>query len=275
LPSVAAILGVTTGLASLVRPTLQYFPLILAMFVACQPPPVPKRWQHAVLVLAGFLLVLTPWVARNWVTLHVTSDTTLMKDSMLHGMYPNLMFENRSDSYGYPYRFDPHVGRIGSSISTVFTELARRFREQPGEHLRWFLIGKPVIFWGWNCVEGGGDIFIYPVLRSPYLDDRVFQMTHSMMRASHGILVVLMTMGSLLSWLPVASLVLPQNAIYLARFFSLLLLYFVLIHMVGFPIPRYAVPLRPFQYAMACFAPYVLHAMLRRRFAVTGRSDIS
>jgi hypothetical protein len=254
----ALLLGAALGLANLVRPGLQYFPFLLAIYIASQLHFSRKGWRLGVLTLAGFLMVLAPWLIRNWVTLHTPalSDGTKMVEFIHHGMYPNFMYENRRETFGYPYRFDPRVNEIGSSLSTVFSEVARRFKEQPAEHLKWFLVGKPMSLWEWSIVQGVGDVFVYPVRNSPYHTSILFVFSHSFMRNSHGLLVIFMAIGCGLAWLPRGWLGIPMPTVHMVRFVSLLLVYFTLIHMIGAPFPRYSIPLRPFSYGMALFAFY-------------------
>jgi hypothetical protein len=60
----------------------------------------------------------------------------------------------------------------------------------------------------------------------------------------------------------------------MTRYISALLIYFTVLHMVGAPFPRYSVPLRPFQYAMALYALQVILTM-KITNAVSPKSDDS
>jgi hypothetical protein len=44
---------------------------------------------------------------------------------------------------------------------------------------------------------------------------------------------------------------LPERGLIVALFVSLLMLYFILVHIAGTPLPRYSVPLRPFTYGLS------------------------
>jgi hypothetical protein len=270
----AAMVGLAIGVANHVRPGLQYFPIFLFFFLVYQVLEGPQRWRMGIWMLAGFLLVLSPWLVRNTITLHTPSSSSHIIGFVHHGMYPNFMYDNQEKSYGYPYRFDPRVNEIGSSLSSVFAELGRRFREQPYEHLKWFLLGKPVVLWNWNDVQSAGDVFTYPVLTSPYFTEGYFQFTHAIMLKFHGLTVLLMFVGCVMAWIPSSTTNLSKDTLLMARFMSLMLIYFVLVHMIGFPIPRYSVPLRPFQFAMACFAPYGLYAIIRSRSLRTMHNNL-
>jgi hypothetical protein len=260
----ALLLGISIALANLVRPWLQFFPLLLMVFVRYQLGSRKAGLRLGLWMLLGFLVVFSPWLVRNQISLGMLSDRTLSECFVRHGMYPDFMFNDRKETYGYPYRFDPRVNQISSSYASLAAELQRRFREQPAKHLRWFFIGKPLALWDWSVVQGVGDAFVYPLRNSPYYGEAWFRLTHAIMRNCHGFLVLLMAIGSLLVWLPRQRLRVPANSLIMARFVSLFLMYFTLFHMIGFPLPRYAVPLRPFLYGMACFTPYCIYSMMAK-----------
>ncbi len=261
----AALLGIAIALANYVRPWLQLLPILLMVFMRYQLPTTKSSWKLACWMLLAFLLVCSPWPIRNLISLGTLSDRTLTECFVRHGIYPDFMFDDRKETYGYPYRFDPRLNQISSSYSSLAAELQRRFREQPAKHLRWFLVGKPLALWDWNIVQGVGDAFVYPLDNTPYYTDVWFRFTHQIMRNCHGFLVLLMVIGSLLVWLPREKLRIASNSLIMARFVSLILIYFSLFHMLGFPLPRYAIPLRPFMYAMACFTPYCVYSMFAKK----------
>jgi Dolichyl-phosphate-mannose-protein mannosyltransferase len=62
---VAAALGVALGLAILANTRLALLPLLLAVFVAWPFRPAGRSLALAATVLAGAVLVVTPWMARN------------------------------------------------------------------------------------------------------------------------------------------------------------------------------------------------------------------
>ncbi len=250
-------LGLLMGLASLVRPSLQFFPLLLAVFLVLH-----LGWRRggklAGMVILGCALCLSPWVIRNVHTLGVTSDNTLMVNFLHHGIYPDFTYDHIKESRGFPYRYDPRASEIGRNNASVLKELSTRFHEEPGEHLRWFLLGKPVAFWSWNTVQGVGDAFIYPVSRSPYFSDPFFRWSHHLMHALHWPAVTLAFFGCLMAWFPLSRIGMKDNTVFAARVASLLLIYYTALHVIGAPFPRYSVPLRPFLYGLALFPPYLL-----------------
>lgn len=264
--------GMVLGFASLVRPGIQYFPLVMVFLFFGE-----YGWKNGLkgcgILVLGFALVFSPWVIRNKQTLGITGDKTLMINFLHHGMYPNFTFEDKPESFGFPYRYDPRSGEISQNLETVLREVKRRFREEPGKHLKWYLLGKPVAFWSWNIVQGWGDAFIYPVSQSPYLNMWYFQRTHVLMRLLHGPLILLAVTASLMVWFPLSATNLPKETIFTVRFSSLLLLYFTFLHMVGAPFPRYSIPLRPFMYGMALFLLYLTLSLIRRSHSKVDSVD--
>jgi len=104
-------------------------------------------------------------------------------------------------------------------------------------------------------VQGMGDVVVYEVLSSPYFDNKIFQISHELMRVLHLPTIVLGLIGSIICWFPVKNNKRVGSAqVFNARAIALLIFYNILIHTVGAPFPRCAVPLRPFIYAMAVFA---------------------
>jgi len=256
------VLGALLAAAYLIRPSLQYFPLLLALsFYAATPN--RQGAKGAVAILLGFMLFVAPWFVRNLTTLHQLSDDTLRVGFLHHGIYPDFMYDHQSETYGYPYKYDPRSSEIGRSTGTVVAEIVEQFRNAPAELSIWFFLKKPVAFWSWDMVQGQGDVFIYAVSRTPYYDQPIFVQSHRLMRFLHYPLVCLGMLGCILAWLPAATRELGPEALPVAKFISLLLIYFTGLHVVGAPFPRYSIPLRPFIYGMAIFSAAFLWSHVR------------
>lgn len=249
------------GIAALVHPSVQHFILVwVVLVVLTLRQPLAWRSGLAVVLAAvlGFGLVFGPWVYRNLTVLGASEDDQPIINTLHHGMYPNFMYQDRPESFGYPYRFDPDSARISADMPSVLGEIGRRFAEEPIRHLRWYLLDKPIALWSWDSVQGIGDSFIYPVSDSPYLHNPGFQASHQLMRLLHWPLVILGGIGALLVWLPWVSRRLDAAQRLTLRTISLLLLYLTLVHMAGAPFPRYAWPLRPLLYLMAMLPLFLL-----------------
>lgn len=253
--------GAMMGLATLVRPSLQFFPLALAAVISMHFGR-KQGLKLALAMLLGFILILSPWFIRNRITIGKMSDRSLLINFLHHGIYPDFTYQQIPESYRRPYQFDPRSEEIGKNVSSVLAEIKNRFREEPLLQLKWYLFKKPIVFWSWDMIQGHGDIFVYRIDASPYRTNKFFQWSHSLMKILHGPLAGLSLLASLLVW------ILPppggddKRGFFLERFISVLLLYYTLLHMIGAPFPRYSVPLRPFQYGMALYGIYMIYGFL-------------
>ena len=265
----AAAGGLVLGAASLIRPGLQYFPLVFAGILIGHYG-MRKGLNFAAVLLLAYLSILSPWIIRNLTTLHLISDDTLKINFLHHGMYPEFKFEGIDESYKFPYRYDPRANEISKSTASVLYEIARRFRQEPMRHLKWYIIGKPDTFWSWNTVQGIGDAFFYRVYQTPYRSNMFFKLTHRLMYHLHWPLVFLGAIGCFLSWLPSLKGLFSEQSIQAARVISALILYFTAIHMIGAPFPRYSIPLRPFLYGMAIFCLLIFYTAYTVRKANKG-----
>lgn len=253
--------GVTLGVLTLIRPAVQYFIVALIALLRLEGKPL----RGLLVIVLGFSIVFGAWATRNMISTGSASDNTLMVNFLHHGMYPDFRYRDDPDTYGFPYRHDPDSASVSTSASTILSELLRRFREEPARHFRWFLLGKPVAFWQWDIVQGMGDVYIYPVERSPYFTKPVFQWTHALSKLLHAPLVVLGLLGSVACWF-LSSRFENQSARFSVRLIASLIIYYQLIHMAGAPFPRYSVPLRPLIYAMAMYFVYASTGLIRRQF---------
>lgn len=242
------IAGAVLGAAALTRPAIQYFIVPLALLLAFWKP---SRFRLTGALALGFALAFLPWTARNLHTLGKASDDMLTINTLHHGLYPDFLYNDDPKTFAYPYRYDPESARIAQSVSSVISEIGNRFQAEPGRYLKWFLVGKPIMLWSWNLTESIGGPFIYPVRSTPYASVPHFDWSYRLMHELHGLLVMLAALGSGLVWLPRRWLEIPEPALLIARAIALLLGFFVALHMVGAPFPRYSVPMRPFLYAMA------------------------
>jgi hypothetical protein len=245
------LLGLAIAAGTLIRPTLQWFLLpLLGIVYALPVKDSTTPWKRFVLVVFGFIVVMLPWWIRNILQFSELSNSSLMINTLHHGMYPNFTYEGHPESFGFPYRFDPRSPEIAASLGSVIHEIVRRFIADPAQHLYWFLVGKILMFWNWsNDAQGAGDVFIYPMLHTPFTSNLLLSILHEIMRFLHVPLVVIGMISSVSAWLPIAKRrVLDQGRLWFWRTLSAVLLYFVAIHMVGAPFPRYNIPVLPVLY---------------------------
>lgn len=259
--------GVSLGAAALTHPMLLYFVIPLAIFLLYSWG-WKSGWKKVAMVVLGFSLLYGGWIARNMNALGAPGDNTLMLAGLRTGVYVDMMYRNDPQSYAYPYRFDPRFEETSRDLRSVMTEVGHAFKEAPAEELRWYLLGKPLLLWSWSNIEGQGDVFVYPVVSTPYHYLPHFKATHALMQAAHWILVALMATGICIAWLPSRWLGFSNEAHFVARVISILLLYHAAVMIAGFPLPRYAIPMRPFLHVMAMLPIAVAtESFLRKRSA--------
>ena len=219
-----------------------------------------KQFRASVLLLfVGFAVVLSPWMIRNAGLPPQGNRPSLMVQFLLHGSYPNLMYQNNPGTYGNPYAYDPDATQISSSIPNVLDHIAQNFKNDPFTSARWYLIGKPGFFLSWTNVESrkeqdGGDIFIYPVKHSPFRDDQRFVLLRNVAFVLHWPLMLLGLVGACLPWWRSQRWGLSGEPLIAARLVSLVILYAIGFHMIGAPFPRYGIPFRPLLYPLALLA---------------------
>ena len=242
--------GLMIAAAALTRPTLQYFiiPLIFLLMFA------GNRASYTRLIIplvAGFLLTVSPWALRNLSVIGSFADPSLTTNSVHHGIYPDFMYQDIPESRAIPYRFDPRSEEISNSKENLLGEIRRRFTEEPMRHLEWYLLGKPAHLLDWDIIAGMGDIYIYHVADSPYTEKPTYIQTRKYMRILHWPAVYLALIATLLVWLPVFRGKLSDTVLFTTRLLSLLMLYFIALHIAAAPYPRYGIPLRPVIYGLA------------------------
>lgn len=246
---IAPLAGAVLAAAALTRPTLQFVPLFVAALLLWVLG-WRKGWRTAGALLLGFILLWTPWTLRNIMATGQPSDPRLAVNTLHHGIYPDLTYQGDPNTRGFPYRFDPRAEEIGRCLSSVLGEIRRRFEEAPLRHLYWYVVGKPVTLLSWSIVAGMGDVFIYPTKASPYFTNPVYIWTHYLMFILHWPLVILALIGTFgLAFSRRARS--PESGGLLWPLLALTLIYFLLLHIVGAPFPRYGIPLRPILYLLA------------------------
>jgi len=270
----AIITGIVMGMAHLVRPNLHYFFFLIALFFLFYFR--KNKTPHFFLfLLAGFLITNSFWTVRNITVVGEAPRNERLIMFLAHGMYPELTYEGKPESYGTPYRFDPNFKTIQKDTKSVLQEIKRRFTEEPLRHIKWYALRKPFFLFSWHMAQGMGDAFVYPVARSPYFYNSFFQASHYFMRTIHEIVVTLCLFGCFIVWFPISKLGLPEKEILIVRFTSIFFIYIIIIHTIGTPLPRYSVPLRPIIYGMAVYPLHLLTVLFINLKKRRDSSDLS
>ena len=255
--------GVLLASTALVRPTLQY---ILPFILIAVIPVVARgfRLKYAVWMVFGFCLISGSWAMRNVIATGHKSDPTLAISTLVHGHYPFMMYDSQPESFGYPYRFDPENAQLSQSIPTAVRGITRRVGQSPAQYLQWYLFGKPVYFLSWSDPAAVDGIFTYPVRSSPYQHNPAFKISLLAMRYSHWLWITLFLVAIATVAVPRLAESIPVPYLPTLRVTSAIGLYFILVHMAGFPIARYNIPILPVIFLLA---GYAMHLVLNKRGA--------
>lgn len=258
-----ALLGLVLAYASITRPYLKYFILILVPFCFWV-----FRGKNSALIATMFLCMVIPFGAwSTFVSLNGGKDSNvLMIKSIHHGLYPNLEYNHDPLTMGYPYRFNPESENIEKDMKSVTHEVLRRFMEEPLSYSGWFLLGKPLMLWQWGIIQGAGETYIYQVATPPWDYLPHFKISYALHKTLHYPLVFFAFLFSIIVWIPRFSekLVSDKNNLIFFRSISLLLVYGTAIHIVGAPLPRYQIPQKIMMFIMGIgFCAYIIPFALK------------
>ena len=240
--------GLLLGTASLVRPQLQLVPFVLLAACMCVRALRP-RLRPAMLGLLCFLAVVMPWQLRNAGIERNPSDPDLLVATLYNGAFPDMMYSGNPASFGFPYQYDTERDQHSRDLPATLAFISQQFHEQPSGMVRWYLFGKPRMFLSWNIVAGMGDVFIYPVVASPYLQPGTFATMHRLAWVVHWPLTLAaLWLLVVVAWRPGAIVgpVRQRPVATLAIVFAVVLL----MHAIGTPLPRYGIPFRPLVYLL-------------------------
>jgi 4-amino-4-deoxy-L-arabinose transferase-like glycosyltransferase len=235
------ITGFFIGLSALTRPVMEYFPFFLLMLVLIFDRSKIKYYYY---FLTAALAPIILWKIRNYIAINELSDPTLMINGLYHGSFPNFMYENNPETLGYAYRFDPRQNEVYAGITATLNLIFERFKESPFTYLSWYIFGKQTFLWQWSMLEGAGEMFIYPVIQSPYNYLVEVWASYKVHRFIHPIWVIIGLLGSLSIPYLWKNKILKVHPILL--FMSLLIIYAIIIHAITAPYPRYSIPFKLF-----------------------------
>jgi 4-amino-4-deoxy-L-arabinose transferase-like glycosyltransferase len=260
-PWLLLLTGILLAAATLTRPWTQGFAAVLAAYLFFSSARVPAR--RAVLVLVGFCLLFGPWVIRNFLNIDTSSGGSLLVTSIYHGSFPDMMLDNRPETLGFAYRFDPRGGELSASLPALVQYLISKFQGDPWAYAKWYVFGKTAAVFSWSMLGGVGDVFVYPVFKTPFENLWHFRLAHGFMHFIHNGVMGASLLACCLIWLPRRYLLLPEHGVFLARVLGLLIFYFVALNVILAPYSRYSVPLRPVMYGMAVVGVIIVWRLMQ------------
>lgn len=271
------------GYAHLTTPTSFFIPLILTAFVlvfrgfTLNTIVRKNLLKHLVIFLMVYSLFPIGWGIRNKVNVPpgAMKGSGRLMTGLAYGAYPGYEFDNPENKY-FPYRDDPQWEEFRGSLGGFTNIFIERFKQRPLRFIVWYLFEKPYLLWGWNILQGQGDVYVYPVLTSLYQQSEPANLTREAMKIIHPVVQLLMLAGLPLFIFTFRSSRLRNNSGMLSDtpiFILAIILYYTLMFMVLGPLTRYAVPLRPQQYLWALWSLHTGIVLIRNRLPNSGSSE--
>ncbi|KAF0813220.1 hypothetical protein IGB42_02148 [Andreprevotia sp. IGB-42] len=234
--------GLLLAASWLVRPTTM---LLVAVYILVFAWAVYRKqigWRALACLILPFFIAFSGWSIRNELAIGRMSDPQLSVNFIHHGSYINMMYQDKPETYGYPYRFETRkINSVGDAITLTIDH----FKAEPARYMGWILFGKPVQFLSWDLTESIGDAVIYAQPKTPYADNGLFIQTHRLAKLAHLPMMLLAAAAC------IYFLFKRDTANFALQITGIVVLYFIAFHAIGSPFPRYSIPIRPLCYGLA------------------------
>ena len=140
-------------------------------------------------------------------------------------------------------------------------EITSRFVGDPATYSRWYFLQKPMRLWQWTIL-GDMDIYVYPVLKSPFHTQSFYRAVISICSSINTLL-----MGVAFSFVFIFAVGGIRHGFQIQELsliiVTLVFVYATFLHTILTPDPRYAVPYRPFEILIALTLLSSIHKYLR------------
>ncbi|KKS34878.1 MAG: hypothetical protein UU95_C0007G0015 [Parcubacteria group bacterium GW2011_GWC2_42_12] len=96
-----ALCGFLLGVATLMRPTLIYFPLLMAMvwIIYSYKAKIKEFLKYTLVFLLASYLILTPWFYRNYKVFHVVGYSSIKEQVLYSTLVPSILAIKNHQSY--------------------------------------------------------------------------------------------------------------------------------------------------------------------------------
>ena len=254
--------GLCFGTAGLTNAILGPFAPLLAIGMLLFRQ-LDKKFALA-LALSGILLPLS-WQLRNHQLQQVTQssgDRALM--NLVQGSWPEYHSSWRAYALG-----DPEGNRVLQKIDNEYTLLrdhfslgintiSHRLAQAPFHYLWWYL-SKPALLWGWSIRIGQGNIYIYAADHSPFEYNPILSGVVAICYVLNPILALLA------AWCCLWTLLKPRSHPGIVVAAVLLGLYATLMYSLLQAEPRYAIPFRGIELALAMAGLWQITQWMREK----------
>jgi len=151
--------GIALGLATLFRPTIATFPIVILFMWILRKYKFRTMLKYTAIVAAIFCIILSPWWVRNYSIFHKFIPLTLATGNpTLQGTYIN--YDQRSaktdglnyTQFKYPRSSEVENNEVEMQIAKY--RLTNLVPKQPLAFLEWYTVGKAIrqirypFFWG-------------------------------------------------------------------------------------------------------------------------------
>jgi 4-amino-4-deoxy-L-arabinose transferase-like glycosyltransferase len=256
----AALSGIGFSLAALTNAVLLPFAPLLALYLL-----IRKRASLALCasLAVAALAVVAPWILRNsLLPASSASSSGRALINLVQGSWPSM-----HSAYQAAMKQDPEGIVVMAAIEHEFEAIQKspaaglalighRMASRPGHYLWWYL-SKPALLWDWNIRMGQGDVYVYPTRNSPFKTNVAYHVVAALCRALNPWLFALAIAGCLLALLP-GQRTPPDRAAA-----ALVLMFVTLVYSILQAEPRYSVPFRGLEIAVATFATYRINQAVK------------
>lgn len=254
-----ALCGLLFGLAAITRPVVEYFPIFIFLLVVLFNR---RHFKKTLWFLTAAIIPIIGWKIRNLLAIGQISDPTLMVTTIYHGSFPNFMYNGDPTTFGFPYRFDPDAEKVSSGLKATLSIIWDRANKNLLEYITWYTFGKQIYMWGWSIVNGAGDIFIYPIIKSPYLYLPDMMSSRALHYFTHPFWVISGLAGAVsFSFASLRGKAFQHQPL-LVTMCSLLIVYLALIAAVTAPFPRYSIPVKWILFYLSIYSLQIIGVWL-------------
>src|SRR5262249_1023632 len=245
-------IGVCVGCLSLFRPVfLAFTPLTAIAFLRR-----PDKWRALIFSCGGAALIVAPWFIRNLLNVPA-GGPSLVADTILRGSYRGYIFAANPATFPDGWLYDPSFDFTRRSLVSTLEAVGNKITLDPFGMMKWYFIEKPVYLFQWSNIDGIGDVFVYPVVRTPFSDRIAFKGVHLIFEWSHVVILTLAFLGCIAPWIPAVRKLISSKAQTVLRLASLMLIFLYFVHLPFFVAGRYAVPLNPVIFVLAVSTIYI------------------
>lgn len=236
--------GAALACASLFRPTISLYLVIILIIWLIKKISLKKAVQHSLTVALVFCVILSPWWIRNYTIFHKFIPFTLATGNpMVQGTFINYDQSTKTTDgldYSHYNTKDPALSEIERNtmeINLSKYRLKNLFPKEPLKFIYWYTIGKTKV-----------------QIRTPFYWKNIFNIKYDLVGKYHSILLFLGFSGLILYLFNLRKGVLGILPI-------LTVVYFILIYLPFFTMSRYFYPVMPF---LIMFSSYICVTIFKK-----------